>query len=107
MDYTKWMTTVVRRGSDIIIISDKDNYKKAIQKAKEAGYSIYGYAIYDGLIKQVSFAIQKAQYKENTKENIEKLVQEKKNIVDLREKAEYKETGVVESSKLFPTFNFE
>ena len=37
MDYSKWMTTVVRRGSEVIIISDKDNFGRAIQKAKEAG----------------------------------------------------------------------
>ena len=102
MDYSKWMTTVVRRGSEVIIISDKDNYGRAIQKAKEAGYKIYGYAIYDEIVKHVSFAIQKALYKENTKENVEKLVKEKKNILDLREDEEYQETGIVENSILIP-----
>ena len=102
MDYSKWMTTVVRRGSEVIIISDKDNFGSAIQKAKEAGYKIYGYAIYDEIVKHVSFAIQKALYKENTKENVEKLVKEKKNILDLREDEEYQETGIVENSILIP-----
>jgi rhodanese-related sulfurtransferase len=100
MDYSKWMTTVVRRGSEVIIISDKDNYGRAIQKAKEAGYKIFGYAIYDEIVKHVSFAIQKALYKENTKENVEKLVKEKKYILDLREDDECKETGIVENSIL-------
>jgi hypothetical protein len=36
MDYSKWMTTILKRGSEVIIISDKNNYKKAIQKVKEA-----------------------------------------------------------------------
>jgi rhodanese-related sulfurtransferase len=102
MDYSKWMTTVVRRGSEVIIISDKDNFGSAIQKVKEAGYKIYGYAIYDEIVKHVSFAIQKALYKENTKENVEKLVKEKKNILDLREDEEYQETGIVENSILIP-----
>ena len=102
MDYSKWMTTVVRRGSEVIIISDKDNFGRAIQKAKEAGYKIFGYAIYDEIVKHVSFAIQKALYKENTKESVEKLVKEKKYILDLREAEEYKETGIVENSKLIP-----
>ena len=102
MDYSKWMTTVVRRGSEVIIISDKDNFGSAIQKVKEAGYKIYGYAIYDEIVKHVSFAIQKALYKENTKESVEKLVKEKKYILDLREADEYKETGIVENSKLIP-----
>ena len=102
MDYSKWMTTVVRRGSEVIIISDKDNFGSAIQKAKEAGYKIFGYAIYDEIVKHVSFAIQKALYKENTKESVEKLVKEKKYILDLREPDEYKETGIVENSKLIP-----
>ena len=100
IDYSKWMTTVVRRGSEVIIISDKDNYGRAIQKAKEAGYKIFGYAIYDEIVKHVSFAIQKALYKENTKENVEKLVKEKKYILDLREDDECKETGIVENSIL-------
>ena len=102
MDYSKWMTTVVRRGSEVIIISDKDNFGSAIQKVKEAGYKIYGYAIYDEIVKHVSFAIQKALYKENTKENVEKLVKEKKYILDLREDDECKETGIVENSILIP-----
>jgi len=102
MDYSKWMTTVVRRGSDVIIISDKSNYKKAIQKAQQAGYKIFGYAIYDEIVKQVSFAIKKAEYKENTKENVEKLVKDNKYILDIREITEYKETGIVEKSKLIP-----
>ena len=102
MDYSKWMTTVVRRGSEVIIISDKNNYKKAIQKAKEAGFKIFGYAIYDEIVKQASFAIQKAEYKENTKEIVEKLVKENKYILDLREITEYKETGIIEKSNLIP-----
>ena len=102
MDYSKWMTTVVRRGSEVIIISDKDNFGRAIQKAKEAGYKIFGYAIYDEIVKHVSFAIQKALYKENTKESVEKLVKEKKYILDLREADECKETGIVENSILIP-----
>ena len=102
IDYSKWMTTIVSRGSNVIIISDKDNYKKAIEKAKGAGYKIYGYAIYDEIVKQVSFAIRKAEYKENTKENVEKLVKENKYIIDLREITEYKETGIIEKSKLIP-----
>ena len=102
MDYSKWMTTVVRRDSNIIIISDKTNFKKAIQKVKEAGYKIYGYAIYEEIAKQASSLFQKAEYKENTKETVEKLVKENKYILDLREVAEYKETGIVEKSKLMP-----
>ena len=102
MDYSKWMTTVVRRGSEVIIISDKDNFGSAIQKVKEAGYKIYGYAIYDEIVKHVSFAIQKALYKENTKESVEKLVKEKKYILDLREDEECEETGIIENSKSMP-----
>jgi hydroxyacylglutathione hydrolase len=102
MNYTKWMTTVIRRDSEVIIISDNKNYKKAIQKVKEAGYKIIGYAIYDEVVKHLSSKIQKALYKENTKESVEKLVKENKNIIDLRELDEYKEIGIIEKSKLFP-----
>ena len=102
MNYTDWMTTVIRRGSDVIIISDKDNYKKAIQQVKKAGYNIKGYAIYNEIAKFVRKFIQKASYQENTKEFVEKLVKENKNIIDLREIDEIKETGIIEKSKLFP-----
>jgi rhodanese-related sulfurtransferase len=102
MDYSKWMTTILKRGSEVIIISDKNNYKKAIQKVKEARYKIYGYAIYEEIVKQVSFSLQKAEYKENTKENVEKLVKENKYILDIREITEYKATGIIEKSKLIP-----
>ena len=102
INYTDWMTTVIRRGSDVIIISDKDNYKNAIQQVKKAGYKIKGYAIYDEIVKYVKKLIQKASYKENTKEFVEKLVKEDKNIIDLREMDEIKETGIIEKSKLFP-----
>ena len=102
MNYTDWMTTVIRRGSDVIIISDKDNFKKAIQQIKKEGYNVTGYAIYDEIAKYVKKFIQKALYKENTKEFVEKLVKEDKNIIDLREINEIKETGIIEKSKLFP-----
>ena len=102
MDYSKWMGTVVRTPSQVIIITDKDNYGRAIQKVKEAGYTILGYAIFDEILNQFSYNIQKALYQENTKELVEKLVKEKKYILDLREDEECEETGIIENSKSMP-----
>ena len=102
INYTQWMNTIVREGPAVTIISDENNYRKAIQKVRDAGFKIFGYAIYDEIVKQAAFSIQKAEYKENTKESVEQLVKEKKIIVDLREVDEYKETGIVEKSNLIP-----
>ena len=66
-----------------------------------------GYALYDELIQEASFSIQVAEYNENTKEDVEKLVKNGEYLLDIREVSEYKETGVIENSHLIPLSTFK
>ena len=50
--------------------------------------------------------IKKAVYNENDMESIQKLVEEGKYIVDIREIDEYKETGVIKEANLLPLSTF-
>ena len=47
MDYSKFLTTVVRGTASVIIISDENNYSKAIKKVQNESINISGYAFYD------------------------------------------------------------
>ena len=108
MNYSTWLPAVVKKGSNIVIISEKKEYKKVIQQMEAiGGYKILGYAFYSELIKRISFSIQQAQYNENRKELVEKLVQSGKYIIDIREVKEYKETGVIEKAHLIPLSTFK
>lgn len=102
MDYSMFLTTVIRGTASVIIISDENNYSKAINKVQGERINISGYAFFDHIKDQISYTILKVDYKEATKKNLEKLAQSNKVIIDLREIEEYKETGIIENSKLIP-----
>ena len=106
MDYAKWLPLLVNKESIIILICDNKNFNAAISKTKEMGYNIEGYAIYDN-IRQSGLSILTPRYNENTKKDIEKLVKDKKYIVDIREIEEYKETGVIKDANLIPLSVFK
>ena len=108
MSYSTWFPAVVKEGSNVVLISDEQNYKKAIEQTVALGpYNILGYALYDELIQEASFSIQVAEYNENTKEDVEKLVKNGEYLLDIREVSEYKETGVIENSHLIPLSTFK
>lgn len=108
MSYSTWFPAVIKEGSNIVLICDKTNFKDAIEQTESLGpYNILGYAIYDELIKEYKFEIQVAEYNENTKEDVEKLVENYEYLLDIREKNEYIETGVIEQSNLIPLSTFK
>ena len=108
MGYATWFPKLIKEGSKVILICDEDNYAKAIQQTLSLGsYVIMGYAIYDEIIKLSDYAyIQKASYNENTKKDIDKLIQKRKYLVDIREVNEYKETGVIKEANFIPLSTF-
>lgn len=106
-DYDKWFPALIEDGSDIVIICDENNYEESLKTTEELGANfILGYAIYDELIEDKSLDIQVAQYNENTKESLEKLVNDGKYILDIREESEKVETGVVKESQFIPLSTF-
>ena len=108
MDFTKWLSLLVNKGAKIVLICDINNYIAAKTKASEiAGYIYEGYAIYDNIIRQGDIKIITANYNENTKKDVEKLVKDKKYIVDIREIEEYRETGVIKEANLIPLSTFK
>ena len=108
MSYSTWFPAVVNEGSNVVLISDKENYEKAIKQTLSLGpYNILGYAFYDELINEASFMVQIAEYNENTKEDVEKLVKNGEYLLDIREETEYKETGVIDNSHLIPLSTFK
>ena len=101
MDYEKWFTLFIDKGSNVILISDEENYEKAYNQTISLGsYKIVGYAIYDEIIKDENLNIKVAEYNENTKEDVEKLTSEGAYLLDIREIKEYEETGVISFSSL-------
>lgn len=98
---------VVPEKAHVILITDEKNYKSAIDNFEELGkYKLYGYCLYDEIVNSGLFNLKKVEYDENTKESIQKIIENKGNIIDIREIEEYKETGVIKEAKLIPLSTF-
>lgn len=107
MDYDRWLPIFVNQDKKVILICDKDNYEKAHTMTKSLGnYEIVGYAIYDELIQENEKNIQVAEYNENTKADVENLVQNGAYLLDIRDIKEYNQTGVIQNSHLIPLPTF-
>lgn len=108
MDYDTWFPIVTKDPSNIVLICDESNYEEALEKTEALGPSeIIGYAIYDEIIKENELEIQVAEYNENTKEDVEKLVENGDYLLDVRRVSEYENTGIIEGSHLIPLNNFQ
>ena len=106
-DYDKWFPALIEDGSDIVLISDIDNYQESLKTTEKLGVNfILGYAIYDELIEDKTLNIEVAKYDENTKESLGQLVTDKKYILDIREESEKAETGVVDGAHFIPLSTF-
>ena len=108
MGYSTWFPKLIKEGSKVILICDEDNYANAIRQTFSLGsYVFLGYAIYDEIVSlSGNINIQKAAYQENTKKDIDKLIQKGKYLVDIREVSEYQETGVIKEANLIPLSTF-
>ena len=103
-----WLTVIVPSGSDVIIITDEDNYQNSIDALIDLKlYNLLGYGIYNEINENSSFFIQKIEYNPNTKESIKEIVDNGENIIDIREISEFKETGVIEQAILIPLTTFQ
>ena len=108
MSYSTWFPALIKGKSDAIIITDKEHEKESLDKTGAFGsYNILGYVLYDELVRNKSFIIEKIEYNTNTKEEIQKLVDNKKIIIDIREIGEFKETGIVKDALLIPLTTFK
>ena len=107
MDYDRWLPIFVNIDKEVILICEKDNYEKAYAMTKSLGnYEIKGYAIYDELIQENEKNIQVAEYNENTKSDVENLVNNGAYLLDIRDIKEYNQTGVIQNSNLIPLPTF-
>ena len=103
-----WVDAVVPEMAKVILITDLTNRDATITSFSNLGkFKLYGYCIYDEIIKSASFNIQQIVYDPNTKESITKIVENKGNIIDIREISEYKETGVIKEANLIPLRTFQ
>lgn len=103
-----WLTSIVPEGSEIIIISDEENYQTAINSLINLNlYNLIGYGIYNEINENTSFSIQVVEYDPNTKESIQEIVDKGENIIDIREISEYIETGVIKEAVLIPLTTFK
>ena len=106
-DYDKWFPALIVNGSNIVLICDNNNYQESLETTKKLGENlILGYAVYDEIVKDKILEIQIAQYNENTKASLEKLVEDGKYILDIREQSEKEETGVVNEAHFIPLSTF-
>jgi hydroxyacylglutathione hydrolase len=107
MDYDRWLPIFVNIDKEVILICEKDNYEKAYAMTKSLGnYEIKGYAIYDELIQENEKNIQVAEYNENTKSDVENLVNNGAYLLDIRDIKEYNQIGVIQNSNLIPLPTF-
>ena len=103
-----WIDAVVPDMAKSILITDLENKDKTIEAFKTLGkYNFIGYCVYEEIIQQASFNIQQIEYDPNTKESITKIVENKGNIIDIREISEFKETGVIKEAHLIPLRTFQ
>ena len=106
-DYDKWFPALIGNDSNIVLICDNNNYQESLETTKKLGENvILGYAIYDEIVEDKILDIQVAQYNENTKASLEKLVKDGKYILDIREQSEKEETGVVNEAHFIPLSTF-
>ena len=105
-EYLKtYINKLIPKKYALVIISDKSNYYKTIKEIQSFGYKIFGFAFYEDWVK--------AKYKSNVisydKISVEKINDIKKSnevILDVREKNEYKETGIIKDSQLVSLSTF-
>jgi len=103
-----WLPSVVPKGSNVIIITDEENKNKVIDEFISLNlYKLLGYGIFNEINESTSFSIQVVEYNPNTKESIQKIVDDNEYIIDIREISEYRETGVIEKAKLIPLTTFQ
>ena len=102
-----WLYAVVPENSKVIIITDKVNKDATIEAfIKLNKYELYGYCIYEDVIKASSFNIQQIEYDPNTFDSTSKIINNNENIIDIREIKEYIETGVISIANLIPLSTF-
>ena len=108
MEYEKWLTLIVEQDTKVILICDQENYEKAYNQTISLGiYKIVGYAIFEEIIKDGNLEIKVAEYNENTKKDVEKLISEGAYLLDIRENKEFEETGIIKGADLIPFSTFK
>ena len=103
-----YLSSVVPNRSSIVVISDEQNYRSVLDDLEESRrrYRVLGYCLYDEIKNSDLFDIQKVDYNQNTKSDVEEIVRDKRNIIDLRNISEFQETGIVPGSILIPLVDF-
>ena len=103
-----WIDAVIPDMAKVVLITDLENRDKTIESFIGLGkYNFIGYCIYDEIVESASFYIRKIEYDPNTKASITKIVENKGNIIDIREINEFKETGVIKEANLIPLRTFQ
>ena len=108
MQYQKWFPNIIKNGSNVVLICDETNYKASLNQTEAFRiYNIFGYAIFDEVVKDNNFELKVAEYNNNTRKDVQKLVDKEKYLLDIREFEEYIETGVVQEAHLLPLSTFK
>ena len=108
MSYSKFFPALIKERAKVIIITDPEHQKESLEKTSSFNsYNVLGFAIYNEIIQNNSLAVEKVEYNSNTKEEIQKIVDNKGIIIDIREIGEFKETGVIKDAILIPLSAFK
>ena len=106
--YSTLVPLLISDGSNIVLICDENNYQESLKTTEAIGhYKILGYAIYDEIIKEDTLDILVAEYNENTKKDVQKLVDKGEYLLDVRGEQKWKETGVIKEAHLIAYNNFK
>ena len=103
--YETILPWIAEKRTNVAVITYNDKVDNVANLTRSLGFNFLGYAIYDEV--KSYFPISVAEYNENTKEDVEKLVKEGQTIIDIREIYEYKQTGVIKEALLIPLSTFK
>jgi len=97
---------IVEKRSNVVVITDNESVVGSVANTtKSFGFNFLGYSLFDEVSSY--FSLEVAEFNENTKKDVEKLVKEGQLIIDIREVYQYKETGVIKEAVLIPFSTFK
>ena len=106
MSFSKWFPSLIKENSKVIIITDLEHQKDSLEKTSSFNsYKILGYSIYEEIKNNLNVGT--IEYNSNTSEEIQKIIEDKKSIIDVREISEFKETGIIKDAILIPLSDFK
>ena len=106
ISFCNWTIKLLFPLDKYLLIIEKNKEEEILKNFFRLGFpNIIGFINYEDYIKE-NYPSEKILVYETTKDSIEKLVKDKKYVIDIREIPEYIETGIIENCQCFPFSTF-